>query len=245
MLPNNQLLMPLNKSFNLFPLTSNYSTSENNNFKSKPEKEISEDIKIQIVKELIEPMYVNDVKSTIQGKKCWRLTGQIFETMSKILVAIGGIISFSSGYYNNPTLSFVAGSVSTVSLATLQFSSFSYGENKKQSSELNVLLEKLNIDTIPELNRQVDMSPSLKKEADSSIEEQKDEINMLKNIIDELHCEKEKEVDQLKSNILKLEEYVKVNNLEKIQTSENPETDKETNLETNPETNPEHMNLLV
>ncbi len=117
--------------------------------------EVGENIKVQIMKDLIEPMYISDVKSAIKEKKCWKFTGQVFETLSKVLVAIGGIISFSSGYYSNPTLGFVAGSVSTVSLAMLQFSSFSYGQNKKQSSELNMLLTKLDIDTVPELSREV------------------------------------------------------------------------------------------
>ena len=117
--------------------------------------EVGENIKVQIMKDLIEPMYISDVKSAIKEKKCWKLTGQVFETLSKVLVAVGGIISFSSGYYSNPTLGFVAGSVSTVSLAMLQFSSFSYGQNKKQSSELNILLTKLDIDTVPELSREV------------------------------------------------------------------------------------------
>jgi hypothetical protein len=117
--------------------------------------EVGENIKVQIMKDLIEPMYISDVKSAIKEKKCWKFTGQVFETLSKVLVAVGGIISFSSGYYSNPTLGFVAGSVSTVSLAMLQFSSFSYGQNKKQSSELNILLTKLDIDTVPELSREV------------------------------------------------------------------------------------------
>ena len=116
---------------------------------------VGDDIKVHIVKELIEPMYISDVKNAIKEKKCWKVTGQLFETFSKVLVAVGGILSFSSGYYSYPTLGFVAGSVSTVSLAMLQFSSFSYGQNKKQSSELNILLTKLDIDTVPELSREV------------------------------------------------------------------------------------------
>ncbi len=213
--------MSQNKNFNLFPITSNnVELFDKNNFKSKPDKKVSENIKLQIVKELIEPMYINDVKNIIQGKKCWRLTGQIFETMSKILVAIGGIISFSSGYYNNPTLSFVAGSVSTVSLATLQFSSFSYGENKKQSSELNILLEKLEIDSIPELNRQIDISPSCKEERELTIPIVENNQNMNQ----ETNPDTNKET--------------------------NPDTNKETNPDTNKETNPNtnketNHNLLV
>jgi hypothetical protein len=110
---------------------------------------ITDNIKIKIVKDLIEPYYIQDIETKIRGKRCWKVTGQTFETISKILVAFGGIISFSSGYYKYPLLSFLAGSVSTLSLATLQFSSFAYLENKRQSQELNSLLKILNIERIP------------------------------------------------------------------------------------------------
>jgi hypothetical protein len=117
---------------------------------------IRDSVKVQIVHELIEPFYLDDIKSMIRGKKCWKLSGQIFETVSKVLVAVGGIISFSSGYFDDPILSFLAGSISTLSLATLQFSSFAYTENKKQGQDLNVLLKKLNLDVIPILERRTD-----------------------------------------------------------------------------------------
>jgi len=117
---------------------------------------ISDEIKIKIVHDLIEPFYVNDIKSIIKNKKCWKLSGQVFETISKILVAIGGIVSFSSGYFNDPILSFFAGSISTLSLATLQFASFAYMENKKQGQDLNILLKKLNIDIVPVLEKRDD-----------------------------------------------------------------------------------------
>jgi hypothetical protein len=110
---------------------------------------IRDAVRSQIVHELIEPYYIEDIHSKIKGKRCWKKTGQIFETASKILVALGGILSFSSGYYKDPTISFFAGSVSTLSLATLQFASFAYMENKKQSQELNILLKNLDLDTVP------------------------------------------------------------------------------------------------
>lgn len=113
---------------------------------------ISDDIKVKIVHDIIEPYYVDDIKSIMRSKKCCRLSGQIFETVSKILVAVGGILSFSSGYFNDPILSFLAGSISTFSLATLQFASFAYAENKKQSKDLNTLLTKLHIDSVPILD---------------------------------------------------------------------------------------------
>ena len=112
-------------------------------------KEISDATKIYIIEQLIEPSYKNDINSMIKGKTCWRKTGMTFETMSKLMVAIGGVLSFSSGYFNSPLLSFISGSISTISLACLQFSSFSYIQNKKQSEQLNVLLKTLNLDIVP------------------------------------------------------------------------------------------------
>ena len=114
---------------------------------------ISDDTRVYIIDELIEPYYKNVVKNTLSARQCWRKTGIAFETISKIMVAFGSIISFSAGVYEDQTLSFVSGSISCLSLAFLQFSSFSYKENKKQSEELNVLLKKLGLETIPVLER--------------------------------------------------------------------------------------------
>jgi len=114
---------------------------------------ISDDTRVYIIDELIEPYYKNVIKNTLSARQCWRKTGIAFETISKIMVAFGSIISFSAGVYEDQTLSFVSGSISCLSLAFLQFSSFSYKENKKQSEELNVLLKTLGLETIPVLER--------------------------------------------------------------------------------------------
>ena len=132
--------------------------------------QISNDVKIKIIDEIIEPFYIHEVNAKINAKKAWKRTGQIFETSSKLLVALGSIISFSSGFFDDPLLSFFAGSISTLSLATLQFSSFAYSENKKQSQELNILLKKLNLDTVPitENAHQRSSSISHQQQQDSS-----------------------------------------------------------------------------
>jgi hypothetical protein len=117
---------------------------------------VSDKTRVQINDTLVEPSYVKDVTNLLKGKNCWRITGQTFETVSKVFVAMGSIISFAAGVYDQPTLSFVSGAVSTFSLATLQFASFSYKENKKQATELNVLLKTLDLDTIPVNERTAD-----------------------------------------------------------------------------------------
>lgn len=119
---------------------------------------IGYDTREYVINKLIEPYYKESIKGTINGKKIWRIVGISLETISKILVAAGSIVSFSAGYYHDDTLSFVSGSISCMSLAMLQLSSFSYKENKKQSQELNTLLKKLNLDTVPVLDRQTQQS---------------------------------------------------------------------------------------
>jgi hypothetical protein len=114
---------------------------------------ISPDVKLDILNNYVEPAYKKDVVDLLHGKRCWKITGQTFETISKVFVAIGSIVSFAAGVYNEPNLSFIAGSISTISLATLQFASFSFRENKKQSQELNTLLNHINLQTIPVIER--------------------------------------------------------------------------------------------
>lgn len=124
----------------------------------KEKIEISQGTREFIVDTLVEPYYKDMVKTTIDGKKWWRNLGITLETASKIMVALGGIFSFSAGYYHDDTLSFVSGSISCMSLALLQIASFSYKENKKQGDELNILLKKLNLDTVPSMPRSEDQS---------------------------------------------------------------------------------------
>lgn len=112
---------------------------------------IRDSVKVRILTELVEPLYFEEIRVIIHKKECCKYTGQVFDTLSKVLVAVGTIVSFSSGYFKLPMLGFIAGSISTCSLALLQLSSFSYNENRKQSRDLNILLEKLNMDSIPEL----------------------------------------------------------------------------------------------
>ena len=120
--------------------------------------EISNSTRECIVNTLVEPYYIDMIKTTMDGKKLWRIMGISLETSSKIMVALGGIFSFSAGFYHDYTLSFVSGSISCMSLALLQIASFSYKENKKQGEELNILLKKLNLDTIPTMIRTEDQT---------------------------------------------------------------------------------------
>jgi hypothetical protein len=111
---------------------------------------VRDHIKQKILIEHIEVGFINDVKNGIRDRNCYNTAGKAFETLSKIFIAFGGILSFSSGYFSNPHLSFAAGSVSTVSLAFLQFSTFCYKESMKNQENVNTILRDLEIQNLPD-----------------------------------------------------------------------------------------------
>ena len=117
-------------------------------------------LKEQIFKDLIEPSYYNDINETLNGRKCWRRAGHLFESLSKILLAVSSVLSFAAGVYDDKILSFIAGTISTVSLATFQFSLYSIKMHKKNSLELNQLLEKIDIEPVPVFATLQEMKPN-------------------------------------------------------------------------------------
>jgi hypothetical protein len=147
--------------------------NKNNSNNIDPKYNISNETKEYIIHNLIEPLYKNEIEQMIKGKDCWKSTGITFETISKVMVAIGGVISFSSGYFGSTSLSFIAGTISTLSLALLQFSGFSFIQHKKNIVELNNILKKLDIVDIPNLTRNpLDIPANAKTNTDEDIKEE-------------------------------------------------------------------------
>ncbi len=113
---------------------------------------VSDCVKKDILNELIEPQYKQDIKGTIMLSKKFKRFGLVFETLSKLFVGIGSVLSFAAGIYKYEMVSFLAGTTSVVSLVLLQYSSFSYRESKKLTMELNDILKKLDITTLTQEN---------------------------------------------------------------------------------------------
>jgi hypothetical protein len=110
----------------------------------------SSSLRKTIMTELVEPSYFTDVKEMLEDRKSWRNTGDNFSTLSKIFVGLCGVFSFASGNYQNQNFSFIAGTISVLSLVCLQFSSYALKESKRKTDDLNKILTKLNISNIPE-----------------------------------------------------------------------------------------------
>jgi hypothetical protein len=105
---------------------------------------ISESTKKEILSNLVEPSYKNEIKTTIRLKKLFKSCAICFETTSKFFVGVSSIMSFASGIYKIQILTFLAGTTSVISLVLLQYASFSYRESKKMGSETDTLLKKVN-----------------------------------------------------------------------------------------------------
>jgi membrane protein DedA with SNARE-associated domain len=109
---------------------------------------VSNEIKEEILKNLIEPSYRHDLSTNLKLKNYFKRIGFIFESLSKFFVGVSSVLSFSSGIYKYQVLSFLAGTTSVVSLILLQYSSYAYKESKKVTIEINKVLSKLHIETI-------------------------------------------------------------------------------------------------
>ena len=105
-----------------------------------------------IMKDLIEPLYYGDVSELISEKKNFRRIGCCCETMSKVLVGISGVMSFAAGFYDEYKIfAFVAGAVNTAALVAIHFANYSDKESKQRNDQLNTLLERLRIETVPNI----------------------------------------------------------------------------------------------
>ncbi len=100
---------------------------------------------------LIQPNYLSEITTFINGRGNWRTLGMIMETSSKVMLGIGSVLSFASSVYSDQRLSFISGSISTLSLVCLQFSVYSFRESKRSTDHLNILLTNLKMDPIPDI----------------------------------------------------------------------------------------------
>ena len=122
---------------------------------------MDEESKAKIAK-LIQNRYLCDIKSGLRARSYCKTTGDFCESFGQILIAATGIVSFASATWNISYLSYIAGSLSTLSISKL--SSYCMRESKERSDEVNRILTKLGIDNI--VNIAIDSAseqPSLTK----------------------------------------------------------------------------------
>ena len=112
---------------------------------------VSDNLRRELMDGYIEPYYKKLIIETLDARSVYKKVGMIFETTSKLCIALSSILSFSTGYSENNTQYFAAtsGSIGCLSLGLMQIASYAYKEQVRQSKELNSILKKLRLETIP------------------------------------------------------------------------------------------------
>jgi hypothetical protein len=120
---------------------------------SETEKSEFKIVKNRIIKDVVVPSYLKDVKCTVNSRGKWRNASNQAELVSKLLTGAATIIAFSAGAYTDYTfLSFIAGCVGTGAMVCQQFSTYAKGECKERTDQANKILKVLGIDSIPDLH---------------------------------------------------------------------------------------------
>lgn len=102
-------------------------------------------LKSKIIKDILAPTYIAEIKDTIHERKVCKITADVFLTLSKIATLFSTIFAFAASTYDHKFLSFTAGIIGCIAGAFLQFYHFAKGERKNKAMYENTLLSNLGI----------------------------------------------------------------------------------------------------
>lgn len=112
---------------------------------------ISADAINKIKQDLVEKNYYRDIQYNINSKFRWKWAGDFTEALAHLCTALSVILAFSAGFFNYSLLSFIAGCFGTCSFVLLRLSSYSMKESRERTEQVNALLRKIGIDSIPDI----------------------------------------------------------------------------------------------
>lgn len=112
---------------------------------------VSPEMISKIRTDLIEPSYYDDIKYNIHSKSRWQCIGDVTETISHVFIGFGTILAFAAGFFNISYLSFLAGSCTTAAMIFIKFSSYAMKESKERIGQVNLLIEQLGFNDIPDI----------------------------------------------------------------------------------------------
>lgn len=111
---------------------------------------MNDDMKHMIM-ERIRQSYEKDINENLESRSRCRKLGNSLQTLSQFISVGATIMAFSAGFYDDKILSFISGCLGSLSLAFLKTSDYALNESRERTESLNIILKKLNIDTIPDV----------------------------------------------------------------------------------------------
>ena len=107
-----------------------------------------------VIRAMIEPAMVRDVRQTLCGRYAWRKANELSEGLAKLAAATACCLAFSAGMYpGHAGLSFGAGCSSTLTLVLSMLATYAKNESRERTAELNLILESLGEKPVPDLTR--------------------------------------------------------------------------------------------
>jgi hypothetical protein len=104
---------------------------------------------------MVAAMYRGEVQSMIKWRDVWKKFGDACEAVSKGLTGVGAVLAFASSAIETPKtadiLSFSAGTVGTLGLVLLAYSSYAIRESRQRTLEINHVLDTLGVTPLPDI----------------------------------------------------------------------------------------------
>ncbi len=102
-----------------------------------------------VIKTIVEPAYIENLKSTFAWQSKWSTIARVFFWMSNLFVLLGGILSFLQVKMpDNTAFSVGAGISSVIVLILLRFGDDAKTEFKQRENEISDLLTKIGIEDV-------------------------------------------------------------------------------------------------
>lgn len=108
------------------------------------------------IRKYVNKRYFDDIKWNLRSGSCWQFNSNIFEALGHILLGLGAILSFSTGFFDYMLLSFIAGCVTTSAMVCLKFSSYASGESSQRIDRANLICKELGIKDVVDTNDATD-----------------------------------------------------------------------------------------
>lgn len=144
-----------------------------------------------IIKNIVQPVYVSDLKDTMVWRFRWKKIANCLYIFSKLLNLVGAVLAFSESYFKVYYLSLSAGIIMLLSTLILQLGDFTQKESKRNTYEANEILRSLDITGIPELDDAKEDTKQIIDKNSTSI------YDANKNILDEENNTKDTKNDNI------------------------------------------------
>jgi len=110
------------------------------------------------IRDIVAATYKSEVRSSLRWRDIWKKFGDSCEAIAKGLTGVSSVLAFASSAIRDTKtadiLSFCSGSVGTIGLVLLTYSNYAIKESKERTEELNVILDRIGVTPMPDINAQ-------------------------------------------------------------------------------------------